>query len=220
MLSTISSVNGEPKLKPENHLHKFLSLVLCIALIALPLTGCSAADWKNVEGKIPVLEEIALTIVDVAAPEYRAEVQGITQQINADLGVIDGLIQQYQANLSTASAGDRAKIQAAIADLQAQQGKVEAALHISDPDTQGYFNALVDAAGIFVTELQSLLPSATSSPSSAPALAFLPPAGKVKIITPAALVKRFNRKQKKVHITGCGLKCKIGNAIGDAASKR
>jgi hypothetical protein len=150
---------AEIKKMKRAHLKKmFLSILLCGTLV---WTACSTNWIGEAEQIVSVLIPAAANVMTLVAT-LQGEVpaadlqtaQSVGSQVNADLQLLQSLMDQYGKADSASQPGLLSQIQAALDAVQSELPALVPALHIDDVATQQKVDALV---GVVLAEVQSMV---------------------------------------------------------------
>jgi hypothetical protein len=138
------------------------------------LAGCpTLAQWEAIViNDIPAIIQIISEIFSIAgdpsvSAELEAKVQQITNQVNADLNLINTLVLNYQARASTTLLS---QIDAALTDVQTNLSALLLAFRVSNPSLMATISAVLGVAIAAVTGLEVLIPP---PPSPSPTRVYL-----------------------------------------------
>ena len=194
-------------------LHSILIGLLCgtLAAGALTLEGCNSAqveaDIQKVIALLPTAVQIAGSILNIvaaakgeSAPSVSviAAVKNASGQIQADLTLANGLVAQYETDLSSAPAGVLGQIDAAVADAQQNIGAILAAVHVANPTIVAAVNSAIASVQTVILALIAVLPAPVATAAFPKLSASLAASGiqpgtvKVVVPSPHAYAKSFN----------------------------
>lgn len=146
-----------------------------VPMLVVALAGCGVAQWVKVAEQIlpVVLPMVTNMVTAVTLLEGRtvsvSDLNTITKtanQVSADLNLAGQLVSQYQASPNATTIG---KINAALADVNANLSALLPALHITDQATTQKVTAIVMLISSEVNSIERILPMVTGSPTKAKA---------------------------------------------------
>lgn len=141
-----------------------LALALSLSLLT---SACSTAWIKIALADLPVLVQIATSIFGIVGaaqgrgqvdPGVASQIQQTATQVQADLKLLQSLIDSYNAASATAKPALRDKIDAALTAIQGSLSSILSAAHINNPALQATIAASVGLAISTILAIQSLLP--------------------------------------------------------------
>jgi hypothetical protein len=126
------------------------------------LIGCpTLAQWEaivinDLPAIIQVISEIFVIAGDPSVgTELESKVQQVTNQVVADLNLINTLVANYQAHASTTLLG---QIDAVLADAQTNLSALLSVFHVENPTLMATIAAVLGVAISAVTGLEVLIP--------------------------------------------------------------
>lgn len=160
---------------------QFLALLLCcsITVAAVPMTSCSASWITTALNDLPVLVQIATSILSIVSAAQgngslpaseAAQITTIANQVKSDLQLVQSLVTQYE---STKSNTLLSQIDAALTSIQSNLQGILQAAHISNVALATTITTSIGLAITVVVAIQSLVP-VTPSPAPAARVARVP----------------------------------------------
>lgn len=153
---------------------QFLAMVLSCGLVfaTIPMTGCSTSWINTALQDLPVLVQIATSILSIVSAAQgngtlpaaeAAQITSISNQVKSDLQLVQSLVTQFQTTGSTTLLG---QIDAALTSVQSNLQAILTAAHIGNVALQTTITTSISLALTVVVAIQSLVPV---SPTPAPA---------------------------------------------------
>jgi hypothetical protein len=151
-----------------------LAFILAFAMIT---TGCSASWISVAVADLPVLVQIATSILGIVAaaqgkgavdPAMAAQVQSVGKEVQTDLQNLQALVDAYKAAPAASKPAVLADIQKGLGALQGQLSSVLSAFHVKDAALQATIAGAVGLALSTVLAIQSLLPPTPAAKALAP----------------------------------------------------
>jgi hypothetical protein len=143
--------------------------VAIVTPIAVSQAGCSAAWIQTALNDLPVLVQIAESILGIVAaakgngqidPGMASQIQSIANQVKTDLMTIQSLVASYQAADATSKPGILGSIDTALGAVQSNLSSILSAFHVSSPVLQATISAAIGLAITTVLAIMSLVPPA------------------------------------------------------------
>jgi len=139
-----------------------LSIVLAATLV---IAGCSTS-WINIAlADLPVITQVALNIASIVAQsgvadsQTATQIQSVSNEVKADLTLVQSLIESYQSSPATQRATILAQINTALSSAQGNFQAILAAAHVKDPALQATITGAVSIALSTLVAIQSLVPA-------------------------------------------------------------
>ena len=132
----------------------FLALVLSASLA---FSGCST-KWVTVaEADLPILINIASSIVQLADPNLDKDIQEYGAEAQADFALLDSLIKAYNAAPAASKATTSARILQVLNEVSGHLAAIEAAAHVKNTTKAQHIAQAVQVAILTITSIIALM---------------------------------------------------------------